>query len=70
MVWGAFSAFGKATLEEIEGKQNSAQYINVLEKRLLSIMNHLDTNNPIFQQDKAAIHTSKPMIDWFLKKNI
>ena len=35
MVWGAFSAFGKAGLVVMEWKQNSAWYINVLEKSLL-----------------------------------
>ena len=32
MVWGAFSVFGKADLEVMEKKQNSARYNNVLEK--------------------------------------
>ena len=34
MVWGAFSASGKVDLIAIEGKQNSARYISVLEKSL------------------------------------
>ena len=33
-------------------------------------MNHLDTNNFIFQQDNAAIHTSKLTKDWFKTKDI
>ena len=37
MVWGAFSASAKADLEVMEGKQNSARYINVLEKSLFFI---------------------------------
>ena len=57
MVWGVFSEFGKADLVVMEEKQNSAQYINVLEKSL-PIYNRLDTNNAIFQQNNAAIHTS------------
>ena len=32
MVCGTFSASGKADLVVMEGKQNSARYINVLEK--------------------------------------
>ena len=32
MVWWAFSASGKADLVVMEGKQNMAWYINVLEK--------------------------------------
>ena len=58
MVWGAFSASGKADLVVMEGKKNSARYINVLEKSL-SFMNRLDTSNAIFQQDNALIYTSK-----------
>ena len=34
MVWRAFSASGKADLEVMEEKQNSALYINVLRKSL------------------------------------
>ena len=34
MVWKAFSVSGKADLVVMEGKQNSARYINVLEKSL------------------------------------
>ena len=34
MVWGTFSASGKTDLEVKEKKQNSAEYINVLEKNL------------------------------------
>ena len=33
-------------------------------------MNHLDSNNAIFQQDNTAIHTSKFTKDWFKTKNI
>ena len=33
-------------------------------------MNRLDTNNDIFRQDNAAIHTSKLTKDWFKTKNI
>ena len=68
MVWGASSAPGKADLVVMEGKQNSARYINVLAKSLVPFMNRLDTNNAIFQQDNAAIHTSKLTKDWFKTK--
>ena len=43
----------------MEGKQNSAQYINELEKKVFRFMNLWDTNNDIFQQNNGAIHTSK-----------
>ena len=71
MVWGAFSVSRKADLVVMEVKQNSARYINVLEKSFFSpFMNRLDTNNAIFQQGNAAIHTSKLTKDWFKTKNI
>ena len=54
----------------MEGKQNSARYINVLEKSLFPFMNYLGTNNAIFQLDNAVIYTSKLTKDWFKTKNI
>ena len=70
MVWGAFSASGKADLVVMKGKQNSAPYINVLEKSLFPLMNRLDTNNVIFQQDNVALQTFKLTKNWFKTKNI
>ena len=70
MVCGAFTASEYADLVVMEGKQNSARYINVLEKSLFPFMNHLNSKNAIFQQDNAAIHTSKLMKDWFKARNI
>ena len=67
MVWRALSAPGKADLVGMEGKQNPARYMNVLEK-VFPFMTRLDTNNAIFQQDNAAIHTSKLTKDWFKTK--
>ena len=66
----AFTASGKADLIVMEEKKNSARYINVFEKSLFPFMNRRDTNNDIFQQDNAAIHTSKPTKDWFKTKHI
>ena len=44
MVWGAFSVSGKVDLIVMEGKQNSARYINVFEKSIFPFKNHLDTH--------------------------
>ena len=65
-----FTTSGKADLVVMEGKQNSARYINVLEKSIFPFMNCLDTSNAIFQQDNTAIKTSKFTKDWFKMKNI
>ena len=35
MIWGAFSANGKAELVVIEGRQNAQKYVEVLETSLL-----------------------------------
>ena len=67
MVWGAFSASGKADLVVMEGKQNSTRYI-ICWKKVFLIMNRLDTNNAIFQRNNAAIHTSKLTKNWFKTK--
>ena len=69
MVWGAFTVSEKVDLVAMEGKQNSARYINVWEKKsLFPFMNRLDTNNAIFQQNNAAIHPSKLTKDSFKTK--
>ena len=70
MVKETFSVSGKADVVVMEGKQNPVQYINVLEKSLFPFMNHLDSNNAIFQQDNTAIDTFKLTKDRFKTKNI
>ena len=70
MAWRAFSASGKADLVAMEGKQNSARYINVLEKSIFLFMNHQDTSNIFFHRYNTAIHTSKFTKDWFETKKI
>ena len=70
MVLGAFSASGMVDSKVMEGKQNSAWYINVLKKSLFPFINCRDTNSAIFQQDNAAIHTSELTKDLFKTKKI
>jgi len=70
MIWGAFSAAGKAELVVMEGRQNSQRYIDVLEKSLLPFLSVTHNNNATFQQDNAAIHTSRVTKNWFQEKNI
>ena len=53
----------------MEEKENSAWYINVLEK-VFPFMNRRDPNNAIFPPDNAAILTSKLTKDCFKAKNI
>ena len=69
MIWGAFSAAGKAEIVVMQGRQNSQRYIEVLEKSFLPFLS-LTHYNATFQQDHAAIHTSRVTKNWFQAKNI
>ena len=70
MIWGAFSYHGNAELVVMEGKQNSAEYVNVLEESLIPFTNHVHNNAAIFQQDNAANHTSRSTTNWFEANSI
>ena len=70
MIWGAFSAEGKASLVLIKGRQNSAKYTEVLEESLIPLLGEFHQNEAVFQHDNAAIHTSKHKREWLTAKNI
>ncbi|DAZ98315.1 TPA: hypothetical protein N0F65_008901 [Lagenidium giganteum] len=64
MIWAGFSAKGKTDLAFLEGRQDSVKYCMTLNRYLLpfSMQNH--GRNVVFQQDNAAIHTSKATAAW------
>lgn len=77
MVWGCISWFGVGKLGRIEGKMDSAKFINILELNLLptidaiSLVSDLPSSNSlIFQQDNDPKHTSAKSREWFKSHHI
>ena len=70
MIWGAFSASGKAELVVREGHQNGQQCVEVMETSLLPFAEVHHGQDFIFQQDNASIHTAKVTKAWFEDKNV
>lgn len=64
MVWAGFCASGKLDLAFTSFKMNSKDYIQVLETRLLPFLRRFRRKKFTFQQDNAAIHTSKETKQW------
>jgi len=62
MVWAAIWTTGKSDLVFIDGKLNSAKYIEILENSLLPIIR--SDMEKIFQDDGAPCHTSKSTKKW------
>lgn len=70
MVWGAFCLHGTLPLAFPSCKMNSSEYINVLQNHLIPFLNDHEADNLVFQQDNAAIHTSKATKQWFSDNDI
>lgn len=70
MVWAAFSSFGKSSIAVLDGKQNSANYIDTLESNLLPLIRNSSREMITFQQDNCCIHTSKVAKQWFDAQNL
>lgn len=64
MTWIGFSASGKLEIAFTSSKMNSRDYITVLETCLLPFMRRFRRKKFTFQQDNAAIHTSKETKQW------
>ena len=58
MVWGAFSALGKAELVFVETTMNAQKYCDVLELSLIPFGNDVHNGNYYFQQDNASVHVA------------
>lgn len=59
MIWAAFSRRGKSQMAILEGNQNSEMYVNTIRRYLLPFARDLYEEDYIFQQDNAAIHSSR-----------
>lgn len=65
MVWAAFGYHGKTAIIRLNGRQDSSAYQDTLANHLLPIGSTIAESPWIFQQDNAAIHTSRSTLRWF-----
>ncbi|KAK2581558.1 hypothetical protein KPH14_005209 [Odynerus spinipes] len=70
MVWAAFSYSSKTPLCKISTRMNSEKYIDLLEDCLIPFIEDNHEENVVYQQDNAAIHTSKKSREWFRQKDL
>jgi transposase len=71
MVWGCFTKNKLGPLVRLEGRITAAIYIEMLEKNLIPFINNLEnSDNYIFQEDNAPIHTAKIAKEWKENKKI
>lgn len=70
MVWGAFNAMGRLQIRFTSSKMKSADYIEVLKASLLPFCRQFRRIKFVYQQDNAAIHTSRETKHWFEQERI
>ncbi|KAL4500873.1 hypothetical protein ABPG72_020107 [Tetrahymena utriculariae] len=67
MVWGLISSEGPVFLEKVDGRQNADDYIQLLQKTIIT-KRALKNKNAYFQQDNAPSHSAKK-VEKFLSEN-
>lgn len=70
MIWGAISYYGQVHLAILEGKQTGAKYKQLLQETRPHVERVMQGTNCIFQHDRAPIHTSRIVQDYFREENI
>ena len=71
MVWGCFSRRGMDTLIRVDRKMNHQDYIRILDKHLLPlIQSAFNGKGYAFQDDNAPVHTAKGVTNWIREKKI
>lgn len=67
MMWGCMTSQGPGMFCRIEGRLNQHQYKEILQRDLMDTVMGYDLNPAfmIFQQDNAAVHTAKSVLQWF-----
>lgn len=70
MIWGMLMPNGLVAIRKMEGKQNSAKYIDILKNFAVPIMN-LNYSHPYnFVQDNCSIHISRETKNFFKSENL
>jgi transposase len=70
MVWAGFSALGKTELAVLVGRQASSHYVYTLSEYLLHFAHRHYGVEFVFQQDNAAIHTSRETMAFFEEQDV
>lgn len=70
MVWAGFSAFGTTELAFVSSRMKSADYVRILQDKLLPYVAKFPHQHFTFQQDNAAIHVSAETTAFLLSKNV
>ena len=71
MFWGCITYHGIGTFTEVQGNINSRKYIEVLDNQLWPVLaRHFPTDDYLFQEDNAPVHTSRETKRWKTENNI
>jgi hypothetical protein len=70
MVWGAFCSDQMLHLAVTSTRMNSVEYTSVLESHLLPFFDGRNLAEWTYQQDNAAIHTSRLTKGWLLERGV
>lgn len=70
MIWGMTLPNGLLSYEIMRGKQNSANYINILKTKAIPIIQLNYNERMTFQQDNCPIHISKQTKKFFKETNL
>ena len=72
MVWGCFSGKGLGPLVKVEGKMSRLDYIQILEKHLLPLIDkEFNGKGYLFQDDNdVPVHMAKDVKQWMLTNKV
>ena len=72
MVWGCMGWNGVGMFAEIEGRIDSAQYVDILDQHMFQSIedSEIPADEAIFQQDNDPKHTTKMAQKWFSENQI
>ncbi|GBM68999.1 Transposable element Tc3 transposase [Araneus ventricosus] len=70
MVWADFGFNGQVGFAILDGRKNSAKYIETLENPLMSFVENIGGRNWEYQHDNALTHTSSARKNYLNSKNV